>query len=126
MNRHTQSLFEHSIAGDWNKLRTELALTQADVEAEMVQLRDVDIAHLVSLGGWLRALEIASRSVADSYLEEKTRRLMRMDIVDYYTSSLADLNPEIQASPVLKSLQTEVLAEKASVLAHIVTDPMRN
>ena len=114
----------------------------------MVQLRDVDIAHLVSLGGWLRALEIASRSVADSYLEEKTRRLMRMDIVDYYTSSLADLNPEIQASPVLKSLQTglkelvplmaapegrgltlkqtEVLAEKASVLAHIVTDPMRN
>ncbi len=148
MNRHTQSLFEHSIAGDWNKLRTELALTQADVEAEMVQLRDVDIAHLVSLGGWLRALEIASRSVADSYLEEKTHRLMRTDIVDYYTSSLADLNPEIQANPVLKSLQTglkelvplmaapegkgltlkqtEVLAEKASVLARIVTDPMRN
>ena len=148
MNRHTQSLFEHSIDGDWDKLRGELALTQADVEAEMVQLRDVDIAHLVSLGGWLRALEIASRSVADNYSEEKTRRLMRVDIAEYYAASLADLNPTILASPALKLLQaglttmmplmaapagkgltqeqTQFLAEKASALAHIVTDPMKN
>lgn len=148
MNRHTQSLFEHSIDGDWSKLRTELALTQADVEAEMVQLRDVDIAHLVSLGGWLRAFEIATRSVADGYTEEKTRRLIRADIAEYYAASLANLSPALQANPALQSLQkglTElaplmsapagkgltqeqatVLAEKAAVLSHIVTDPMKN
>ncbi len=147
MNRHTQSLFEHSIDGNWDKLRTELALTQADVEAEMVQLRDVDIAHLVSLGGWLRAFEIASKSVADNYTEEKSRRLIRSDIAEYYAASLSHLSPALQANPALQALQkgltemapmmkavegkgltldqVKLLSEKAAALARVVTDPMK-
>jgi hypothetical protein len=143
MNRHTQSLFEHSIEGKWENLRNELALTQADVEAEMVQLRDVDIAHLVSLGGWLRAFEIATRSVADSYTEEKTRRVMRADIVEYYAASLTALSPTLQENASLKALQkglselapqlitqegkgltqeqVTAIAEKAAALTRIVT-----
>lgn len=147
MNRHTQSLFEHSIEGKWDKLRSELALTQADVEAEMVQLRDVDIAHLVSLGGWVRAFEIASRSVAENYTSEKTQRLIRPDIAEYYRDSLSNLNPALQANPALVALrkglddlvplmggadakslteeQAGKLADKAAEIAHIVTDPMK-
>ena len=34
MNRHTQSLFEHSIEGHWDKLRSELALTPPPAGAE--------------------------------------------------------------------------------------------
>jgi hypothetical protein len=64
MNKHTQSLFEYSLKGNWQASAIELAKTQADVEAEMVMLRDVDIAHLISLGGWLRALEISTQSIA--------------------------------------------------------------
>jgi hypothetical protein len=133
MNRHTQSLFEHSIEGKWDQLRSELALTQADVEAEMVQLRDVDIAHLVSLGGWLRAFEIATRSV---------------DIADYYLMSLESLNPRLQGNASLKKLredfkklialldvpqdqpltreQVQALADQAQVLAGTVTNAMKN
>jgi hypothetical protein len=147
MNRHTQSLFEHSIEGKWDQLRSELALTQADVEAEMVQLRDVDIAHLVSLGGWVRAFEIATRSVADNYAPEKTQRLIRPDIAEYYSASLGSLSPALQASEALKAIQAGLgelvplmggaeaksltqeqagkLAEKAAALAKIVTDPMK-
>jgi hypothetical protein len=147
MNRHTQSLFEHSIEGQWDKLRGELALTQADVEAEMVQLRDVDMAHLVSLGGWVRAFEIATRSVADHYSPEKTKRLIRPDITEYYSASLASLNPTLQENAALKALrsgldelvplmgtpetesltleQVTKLSEKAAQLARIVTDPMK-
>jgi len=71
MNRHSQSLLEMSLKGDWKTLRTELSKTQFDVEAEMVQLRDVDIAHLVSLGGWMRAFQIATQSVVLNYDPEK-------------------------------------------------------
>ncbi|HEY1084880.1 MAG TPA: hypothetical protein VGE29_21630, partial [Prosthecobacter sp.] len=148
MNRHTQSLFEHSIDGHWDKLRSELALTQADVEAEMVQLRDVDIAHLVSLGGWLRAFEIATRSVQDNYTPEKTLRLMRKDIADYYLASLENLSPRLQNNESLKSIrdgfrelvplldvpadkpltldQVKPLAAQAAKLAAIVTGSMKN
>lgn len=146
MNKHTQSLFEYSLKGNWQDLRVELAKTQADVEAEMVQLRDVDIAHLISLGGWLRALEIATQSIADNYSEEKTRQLTRRDIAEYYLMSLDSLHPSLMKNPTLQALrkgieellpmldvpegkalsQEEVRAlhQKAAFLAHTITDKM--
>ena len=105
MNKHTQSLFDHSLKGDWKQLRTELALTQADVEGEMVQLRDVDIAHLVSLGGWLRALQISTHAVTESYQPEKSRQLGRRDIAEYYLMSLETLHPDLQELEVVKKLR---------------------
>lgn len=104
MNRHSQSLLEHSLKGDWKTLRVELSKTQFDVEAEMVQLRDVDIAHLVSLGGWLRAFEIATEAVDLNYQADKTRNLARRDIVEYYLSSLESLSEKARELPVMKKL----------------------
>lgn len=97
ITKHSQSLLENSIKGDWNKLRTELASTQADVEGEMVLLRDSDVAHLIALGGWLRAFEIATETVAANYSEEKSRALGRSDVVEYFLASLEGLHPDVQA-----------------------------
>lgn len=143
MNKHYQSLFDHSLKGDWKQLRTELALTQADVEGEMVQLRDVDIAHLVSLGGWLRAFQIATQAVVESYKPEKSRLLGRRDIAEYYLMSIESLHPSLQGQPTIKKLrkgleellpmvdvpegkvlsmdEVKALREKANQLARIVT-----
>lgn len=104
MNRHSQSLLEHSLKGDWKSLRKELVKTQFDVEAEMVLLRDVDIAHLVSLGGWLRAFEIATTAVDANYNPEKTRNLARKDIVEYYLSSLESLSDAAREIPTMKKI----------------------
>ncbi len=112
MNRHTQSLLDNSIQGDWHSLRVELAKTQADVEAEMLQLRDVEIAHLISLGGWLRGFEISTSAVKKAYTEEKSRQLARRDIVEYYAASLESMNPEHHEKEPLKSIRqglTELL-----------------
>lgn len=147
MNKHTQSLFEHSLRGEWDDLKEELARTQADVEAEMVMLRDVDIAHLISLGGWLRALEISTRTIAMDYAEEKTRQLTRRDIVEYYLGSLDSLHPSLLKNPNLVELRKGIqelmpmvdlpegkalthdeikkLSEKATMLSHIITDKMK-
>lgn len=146
MNKHTGSLFEYSLKGNWQELRIELAKTQADVEAEMVQLRDVDIAHLISLGGWLRALEISTKSISDNYTEEKTRQLTRRDIAEYYIMSLDSLHPSIMKNPALQTLrkgleemlplvdvpegksltldEVKTLNQKATTLAHVITDKM--
>ena len=105
MNRHTQSLLENSVQGDWASLRMELAKTQADVEGEMLQLRDVEIAHLISLGGWLRGFEISTDAVKASYTEEKSRQLGRRDIVEYYAASLENVNPDLVEKEPLKSLR---------------------
>ena len=46
-------------------MRQELTPTQTDVEEAMVELRDQKMAHLISLGGWLRGLEINASTVMD-------------------------------------------------------------
>jgi hypothetical protein len=105
VNRHSQSLLEHSVKGDWKVLREELAKTQFDVEAEMLQLRDVDIAHLVSLGGWLRAFEISTHAALLNYDPEKTRNLARRDIAEYYLINLETLHPKAQEQPIVQKLR---------------------
>jgi hypothetical protein len=104
INKHSQSLLENSLRGDWNKLRAELASTQADVEGEMVLLRDSDVAHLIALGGWLRAFEISTGAVAASYSEEKSRALGRSDVVEYFLTSLETLHPEVQKQSYIQDL----------------------
>lgn len=106
LSRHTKSLLEHSALGEWGALKGELAKTQKDVEAEMVLLRDVDAAHLISLGGWLRAFQIACVSSLEAYDPEKTRVLARVDIAEYFLGSLSTLEPQIFELPHIQQLAT--------------------
>jgi hypothetical protein len=103
---HTKSILENSGLGEWAKLKEELAKTQKDVQAEMVTLRDVDIAHLVSLGGWLRALEIVAVTASDPYSAEKAAKVQRMDTILYFLESLNGLEPKLQENPnIIKTVE---------------------
>ncbi len=104
LSRHTKSLLEHSALGEWGALKGELAKTQKDVEAEMVLLRDVDAAHLISLGGWLRAFQIACVASLEEYEADKTQVLARHDIADYFYQSLQTLEPQVQELPHILAL----------------------
>ncbi|MGI9243717.1 MAG: hypothetical protein ACR2RV_23170, partial [Verrucomicrobiales bacterium] len=79
VTRHTKKLLENSNLGEWDKLKDELAATQVDVEADMVMLRDVDVAHLVAIGGWLRAFEIVATTSLDPFSAKKASKLLRGD-----------------------------------------------
>jgi hypothetical protein len=112
---HTKSILENSGLGEWEKLKDELAKTQSDVEAEMVTLRDVDIAHLISLGGWLRALEIVGVTASDPYSAEKAAKLQRQDTVRYFLESLNGLEPKLQENPNIQKTVEIVSAIQEAV-----------
>jgi hypothetical protein len=80
-------------------LRKELIVTQKDVELAMLDLRDEEIAHLLSLGGWIRGLEIAAASVATTFTAERAEKLRQLDLMDYYLERLGDLSPSLKATP---------------------------
>src|SRR5438045_4446540 len=61
--RHSASLTELGKKGDWAAVRRELISTQQDVEQAMTELRDQKMAHLLSLGGWLRRLDMCACGV---------------------------------------------------------------
>jgi len=95
VNRHAASLLKNAKSNDVEAVKKELAATQRDVETDLIHLRDVDLAHLISLGGWIRALEVGSRAVEKKYTLERAQNLYREDITDYYEGSLASLDPRI-------------------------------
>jgi hypothetical protein len=99
VNRHAAGLLESAKKGDVAQLKIELASTQKDVEDELVALQDADLAHLISLGGWIRALEVSSVAVDRQFSPERARKVMRMDIAEYYAECIKGLEPKISARP---------------------------
>ncbi len=119
INRHAASLLESAEKQDVEQLKKELAATQRDVEVELVTLRDADLAHLISLGGWIRALEVSTVAVDKQFSAERARKVMREDIADYYTESVAGLEPRISERPnylemrdVLSGLRNEMVIDE--------------
>ena len=106
--RHSASLTELGRAGKWSAVRKELITTQADVERAMINLRDEKMAALISLGGWLRGLEIGSAAVVAEFSPERARILAQPELVDYFAEELNTLPPSIAHSPVFEKLRNGV------------------
>jgi hypothetical protein len=99
VNRHSAGLLESAKNGDVPQLKIELSSTQKDVEDELVTLKDADLAHLISLGGWIRALEVSSVAVDKQFSPERARKVMRKDIAEYYSDCITGLEPKISSRP---------------------------
>ena len=118
VNQHSASLLDSAKKGNVEQLKTELRATQKEVEDELVALKDPDLAQLISLGGWIRALEVAAAAVDKQFSTERARKIMREDIADYYTESVAGLEPRISERPnylemrdILSGLRNEMVIE---------------
>ena len=103
-NRHSKELLQLAKRSDWSALRKELIVTQKDVESAMLDLRDEEMAHLLSLGGWIRGLEIAAASVAASFTPDRVAKLRQMDLLDYYLERLDTLAPSLKSTPLISRI----------------------
>ncbi len=132
INRHAAGLLESAKKQDIPKLKKELTAMQKDVEAELVVLRDADLAHLISLGGWIRALEVSSTAVDKQFSVERANKIMREDIADYYTEIVSGLEPRISERPnyitireVLSGLRNEMVVPKEEDPTHAKVKEIR-
>lgn len=108
ISQHGKALLENSLLGNWDDLKDELAATQKDVELEMLLLRDHEIAHLVGLGGWIRALEIAATTAQDTGENVAGVLMNKPEVVDYFTAGLATLHPRILKKQHIVQLRAEM------------------
>lgn len=108
LSTHANSLLELGQRGDWAELKLELIKTQSDVEQAMIELRDEEMAHMVSLGGWLRGLEIGTIVTADNYSPQRAAGLIKPDVMDYYLDRLQTLNPRIKNSEVVTGITSRL------------------
>jgi hypothetical protein len=122
VTRHAKALLEEAARGAWEPLEKELASTQREVEGEMVALRDVGAVHLISLGGWIRAFELASAQVETEFTVERAELLRRVEVAEYFLDSLQYLEPAVQEQPFIRDLQTQV-AELVQALGDLPSPP---
>jgi len=104
VSRHSKELLELAKRSDWAALRKELIITQKDVENAMLDLRDEEMAHILSLGGWIRGLEIAAASVSEDFTPERVSKLRQMDLLDYYLQRLDTLSPPLKSTPLISTI----------------------
>ena len=86
--RHSASLADIARRSEWLAVRKELIATQADVEHAMIELRDQKMAHLISLGGWLRGLEISTAAIELDFSPQQAKVLAQQDLVDHFAEEL--------------------------------------
>ena len=99
--KRSKSLFELSDKGDWVGMRGELVKTQEDVEESMMELHDEEMAHMVSLGGWLRGFQLGAVSTDERYSPAKAEILGRVDVMEYFLDRLDTLNPRLKATEMV-------------------------
>jgi len=119
ISSHMKSVLEKGAKGEWDALKEELVRTQKDVEREMVLIRDVDAANLISLAGWLRAFEIGCAASLNPYDPAKASTLARPEVVEYFVLNLETLEPRIQKNKLVANIRAGLLTiqEKTKVPA---------
>lgn len=113
LSSHASSLLELGQRGDWAALKLELIKTQSDVEQAMIELRDEEMAHMVSLGGWLRGLEISTVVTAENYTPQRASGLMKLETMDYFLDRMQTLNPRIKNSEVVTGITSRLQTIRA-------------
>src|SRR5437667_4485499 len=115
VTRHSASLTELGRRGAWPAVRKELIATQADVEQAMIELRDQKMAHLISLGGWLRGLEMSAGAVELNFSPQRANVLAQQDLVDYFVGELKTLPPAQVRTPFFEKIRAGVSAISVSL-----------
>ncbi|MEY2480866.1 MAG: hypothetical protein QOI04_1793 [Verrucomicrobiota bacterium] len=113
--RHSASLTELAKSGDWATVREELTATQNDVEQAMIGLRDEKMAHLISLGGWLRGLEIAAGAVETKYTPLRAKVLLQPELANYFAEEMKTLPPAVAHVPLFEKLRAGIEALRAKI-----------
>ncbi len=113
MNMHSASLLENAEKGQLEKFKENLAATQSDVNAELTALRDPDLAHLIALGGWIRALDASAAAIEKRFDAAQAAIIFYADAPAYFDEVLGYLNPQTSSKLKVARMRA-ILREMAS------------
>lgn len=115
MNTYSASLLEHAEKGQLEEFQRILASTQSAVNEELTDLRDPDLAHLLALGGWIRALEASAAAIEQRFDVQQAAVIFYPDAPAYFNEILAGLHPR-----TVKRLKVDQMSTLLEQLADIM------
>lgn len=85
--QHTKGIIQEADNGDWEAVRAEFDATRQTVREEMERRRDQDLAHCVSVGGWIRGTEIVTSLINANFSTKKSEILHQPQLLEHFTST---------------------------------------
>ncbi len=105
--------------GQWDQLKEELEATQNEVKQTMAEAKDQDLVALVTVGGWLRGIEVVSGQVAAHYTETGGKLMRQPGIVDFLNQHLDKLPDKIKEDGSVK-----IVRKKMGDIQHLIAFPI--
>jgi hypothetical protein len=87
--KRSRSTVDHAEDGDWAAVRQEWDQVLPDVHEGMKELKSQELAHLVSLGGWVRGTEALSVLVRQRYSPEDVELLRQPVVLAHFEKQLS-------------------------------------
>ena len=99
----------------WDALDEELEAVQAELAAAMTARSDTDLVTLMSLGCWLRSVDVAAAQLAAEYTPQGAKILRLPAVADFFASRLDALPAKIKTLPTIAEIQRRLPALGASL-----------
>lgn len=115
MNAYSAGLLEHAEKGQLGEFKRIMASTQSAVNEELTALRDPDLAHLLALGGWVRALEASAVAIENKFDAAQAGVVFYPDAPAYFNEILQGVNPR-----TAKRLNVPALSQLLQQLAEVM------
>lgn len=116
MDIHSAALLEQAEKGNRKEFKRILNSTQSDVNAELAGLGDPDLAHLIALGGWVRACEASAAALCEEFSAEQASIIFYPDAPAYFREILLGTDPE-----TAKKLEIKEMSELLQKLTELMT-----
>jgi hypothetical protein len=106
--RRGKSITDFAENNEWNTLKEELEATQDEVKLAMAEQHDDQLVLLVTLGGWVRGLDVLSNWLTDNYSAEGSKLLRQPGIIQYLRAKLRTLPDKAKDDPLVKVLKDKM------------------
>ncbi len=106
----------------WDALDEELEAVQSEFASAMNAQHDEELVTLMSLGCWLRALEVVSSHLAAKYTPEGAAILRQPGVGEFFVARMDALPEKMKAIPVVAEIRRR-MPELATALSLPVETP---
>ncbi len=92
----------------WDQLKEEMEATQNEVKNAMAEAKDQDLVILVTVGGWLRGMEVISGHIAANHTEPGAKLLRQPGVAAFLTEHLGKLPEKMNEDPSVKAAKKKM------------------
>jgi len=92
----------------WDQLKEEMEATQNEVKQSMADAKDQDLVTLVTVGGWLRGMEVISGQVAAHYTETGAKLLRQPGVTTFLTQRLDRLSDKTKEDVSVQNVKKKM------------------